>query len=366
MIRLVPKLHDTYVGKAIVVTVLLVWSVLVGLDAMQTLAGELKNLGHGYTFGHALVYVLYTVPRRAYTLFPNAAVIGALMGLGQLAASSELTALRAIGLSRMRLTVSVMLTLGLLTALMMAGMETVGAWGQIQAQNVKLSSRYGDVAVARYSGMWAREGNVFLNAASGEEVKRDGKDSLLLHDVRLYQVGDDSRLDSITHAASAEHVSGGWRLQDVSKLDFGPDSVRQSTLPQQEWQSRLDPQTLAVGLANPTYMAASDLSRNIDYRRRNELDARDYEQSFWSRVFYPLNVLALCLAAIPFAFGNLRSGGAGKRLFYGVLFALGFWLLQTMCGKAASAFRVDYRIAYVLPPVLTLLTSWWIFRKRDE
>jgi len=39
-------------------------------------------------------------------------------------------------------------------------------------------------------------------------------------------------------------------------------------------------------------------------------------------------VLALCLAAIPFAFGSLRSGGAGKRLFMGIMFALAFWLLQ--------------------------------------
>ena len=31
--------------------------------------------------------MLYTVPRRAYKLFPTAAVIGALMGLGQLAAT---------------------------------------------------------------------------------------------------------------------------------------------------------------------------------------------------------------------------------------------------------------------------------------
>ena len=58
-----------------------------------------------------------TIPSRAYTLFPTAAVIGVLLGLGQLAASSELTVLRALGLSRKRLSVSVALSLLLLLSL---------------------------------------------------------------------------------------------------------------------------------------------------------------------------------------------------------------------------------------------------------
>ena len=90
------QLHELYVGRVVLVTVLLVWSVLVGLDVINGVSSELNDLGKGgYTFGHAVAFVAYTIPRRAYTMFPTAAVIGALMGLGQLAASSELIALRA-------------------------------------------------------------------------------------------------------------------------------------------------------------------------------------------------------------------------------------------------------------------------------
>ena len=105
--RLRPNLHDLYVGRVVLVTVLLVWSVLVGLDVINAVSSELNDLGKGsYTFGHAVAFVAYTIPRRAYMMFPTAAVIGALMGLGQLAASSELIALRAVGLSRRRLSLS--------------------------------------------------------------------------------------------------------------------------------------------------------------------------------------------------------------------------------------------------------------------
>ena len=41
------------------------------------------------------------------------------------------------------------------------------------------------MAVAQYSGLWAREGDMFLNAGSGQERIRDGDQWLELRDVRL-------------------------------------------------------------------------------------------------------------------------------------------------------------------------------------
>src|SRR3546814_16629232 len=97
-------------------------------------------------------------------------------------------------------------------------------------------------------------------------------------------------------------------------------------------------------------MSARDLRSGINYRKRNGLDASEFEEHYWGRWFYPLNVLALCLAAIPFAFGTLRSGGAAKRLFIGIVFALGFWLLQMQFVKLAGGYRFDYPLASLLPP----------------
>lgn len=75
-----PMRFDLYLGRAVLGTVLLTWAVLVGLDVLMAFSGEFKDIGkNGYSLGHAAAWVLYTVPRRAYTMFPTAAVIGALM-----------------------------------------------------------------------------------------------------------------------------------------------------------------------------------------------------------------------------------------------------------------------------------------------
>jgi len=359
------RTYSLYIGRTVLLGVLVVWSVLLALDAILALSGEVGNIGRGhYSFGHALAWTAYTLPLRTYTLFPMAAVIGTLLGLGQLAATSELTALRALGLSRLRIAVSAALTLSVLTALMVLNGETLAPWSRNQADMLKTSARSGrDVSIARYAGLWAREGDTFLNAQSGEEQRSpSGKMRLLLHDVYLYQLDEDGRLGTLTYAKRAQHDEYGWQLHNVRRDTFAAASVQRELMETLAWDSQLDAVALASGLTRPRNMSTQALRTSIDYRKRNHLDTQDFEDTYWSRWFYPLNVLALCLVATPFAFGSLRSGGMGKRLFTGMVFALGFLLLQMFFGRMAGALHFDYRLAYAAPPLLLLGISTWLFR----
>ncbi len=360
-----PKLHDHFIARTVIISVLGTWGVLLGLDVVLAFAGEFGSIGKGgYTINHAIATTGLSIPWRAYTLFPTAAVIGALLGLGQLAGTSELTALRALGLSRRRLSASVAFALALLTVLMVANGETLAPWGEERAQSIR-SLRNSDVVVAQYSGLWAREGEMFLNARTGEQKAKDGDRWLELRGVRLFQFEDDGRLQSIANVEVAEHRPGGWLLRNVERTTFGPTSVERSKIAEERWDSRLDEAALAASVTKPRNMGSLELRDSIEYRKRNALDAGDFEEIYWGRWFYPFNVLALCLAAIPFAFGTLRSGGYGKRLFLGIVFALGFYMLQQMFSQLAGIYHFDYRIAYALPPLIMLSVSAFLFKRRS-
>ena len=364
-----PKIHDLYIGRSVLLSVLLTWLVLVGLDAVISgLLVEMSDIGTGnYTFLAAATNVVYSLPRRLYMLFPTSAVIGSMIGLGQLAASSELTVLRALGLSRRRISLSVIFALGTLTALMVVNGETLGPWAQRRADTLKAAAKSNDIIVAQYSGLWAREGNVFLNAQTGLERNENGRQWLQLNDVRLFELEPDGRLASITHADSAEHRDTDWLLHNVERIRFDSKSATRTTAPQERWVSRLDASALASNTRDiwrPRYMTAKELQRGIEYRVRNGLDPSEFREHYWGRWFYPLNVLALCLLAIPFAFGSLRSGGMGKRLFMGIVFSLAFWLVQEQVVRLAGVFKFDYRIAYLVPILAMVGLSVWLFKRR--
>ena len=98
------KRVDRLVAMSVLGSLLMVWLVLTGFDAVTQFLRQLSHVGkNGFTLGNAVVYVLVTFPRRAYEMFGNSALIGGLLGLGGLAGTGELTALRAAGMSRMRI-----------------------------------------------------------------------------------------------------------------------------------------------------------------------------------------------------------------------------------------------------------------------
>ena len=74
------KRVDRLVAMSVLGSLLMVWLVLTGFDAVTQFLRQLGSVGkHGYTLSNAVVYVLVTFPRRAYEMFGNAALIGGLL-----------------------------------------------------------------------------------------------------------------------------------------------------------------------------------------------------------------------------------------------------------------------------------------------
>ena len=327
---------DLYLGRTVLLSMLGAGVVLLGFDLILALVNELDEIGEGgYTLSHAVLFVAYTIPRRMYELYPVTALIGTVMGLGGLAARSELTAMRAVGLSRLRIGLGSLAALALVALLMIVNAETLAPAGEQSAQGVVNAAKTGDIVVARVSGLWAREGNVFLNARDGVKRRTDGVEWTELRGVRLFEFDDEGKLLSLAEARLAEHRPDGWVLRDVRRSTFGPRSVTAEEKVEERWDSGLDDQALAAAASRPRYLSSSELRRNIDYLQRNDLDSKAFENAYWGRWFYPVNVAVLCLAALPFAFGSLRSGGFGKRLFIAIVIGLAYLLGQRLAVSLA-------------------------------
>jgi lipopolysaccharide export system permease protein len=343
------------VAGAVLSALGVVWLVLVGLDFFSALARDAADVGGARIgVGELLLQMLWTLPRRSYELFPTAALMGSLLGLGGLATSSELVALRAAGLSKLRICLSVLGAVAVLTVLVVGVGETLGPYGEQRSQSIAVSARSPDLALARWSGLWARDGETFLNARSGVARGGDQGMEIRLDDVRLYEFDPQGRLQTISVAAAAHHRGDHWELRDVRRVRFDASRVESESLERMIWASQLDPRLLSLSVIRPRYMAAGDLLRNLDYLQRNELDASAFEAALWARVFFPVNVLALSLCALPFAFGSLRSGGFGKSLFFGVVLGVGFWLLQRALVNMAEVYTLNMLLANALPGLLLL------------
>ncbi|MEO6925416.1 MAG: LPS export ABC transporter permease LptG [Rhodanobacter sp.] len=359
------KRVDRLVAISVLGSLLTVWLVLTGFDAVTQFLRQLGNVGkHGFTVTNAVVYVLVTFPRRAYEMFGNAALIGGLLGLGGLAGSGELTALRAAGMSRLRIAGSAAGVVAVLIVGVVILGETAAPWGDQQAQAMQLRMKSGNLGMSSESGLWARDGDDIINARGTSLKQHDGVSEVQLSDVRVFTFTRDGQLSRFQCAKTAEHDGHRWILHDVRSTTLDPQGTHSTTMPSEPWQSSLNPQVLAQSVILPQYLSMRDLRRNMHYLESNGESPGTYAVAFWGRALYPFNVLILVLCAMPFAFGTLRSGGLGKRIFIGMLLAIGWYFLQQAMVNFGTVYGMPPLLANLLPASLLACAAWLYFRRR--
>lgn len=360
----VGKEMTQYLAVNVLKATLLVWLILLGFDLLIGFYGTFSKIGKsGYTLNYALLSTLFTAPRRAYVMFPNVAILGMLLGLGQLASKSELIAMAAAGVSRLQIALGAILPVVVLSGLMILVYETIGIASEKYSHSLK-TYRTDNFLVAKQSGVWAKDGELYFNARSGS-AQGSGKTAWLeLADVRLYQIDANGLLDSIIHAKSASNRNQHWFLKGVEKTTFKSDAITIENLGTMPWQSQITDESLQSTLASPKNLRIGELGSNISYLENNNLDARIFKTAYWERWFYPFKILVLCLAVIPFAFGSLRSGGLGKSLFVGILVGISALLFEQLAVNFANIYRADIRIAFFLAPLIVLALCWGVLARR--
>ncbi|MGH8260939.1 MAG: LptF/LptG family permease, partial [Steroidobacteraceae bacterium] len=94
---------DRYMLRAILGGTGLFMAVLLAIAVLVTFIGEQGDVQGRYTALSAFWYSLMNLPQQGWELLPIGALIGSLLGLGQLARGSELIVLRASGVSVARI-----------------------------------------------------------------------------------------------------------------------------------------------------------------------------------------------------------------------------------------------------------------------
>ncbi|KAA9130787.1 LPS export ABC transporter permease LptG [Marinihelvus fidelis] len=346
------KQLDQYIGRAALLGTLGVWLALTMLMTLFNLLDELEPGEGGFHIGEVLWYVMLSIPRASYMVFPVSALLGSLIGVGGLAAANELVAFRTSGVSRLRISGSVLGAVLLLTLGVMAMGEWVAPPADAQARNYKLQQAVGRGAASGDVGMWLRDGNEFAFIQKPIVGGTPGENDLRFHNVVIYGFNDDGDLRSMSRAMSARHRDGRWLLEDVTDLDISPAGVERQTWDQRIWHTGFLPELLESAVVRPRYMSARDLSDQITYLGRNGLDDRVYRSALWSKLLFPVTVLALVLAGMPFVFGHGRQQSMGLRIFIGMAMGSLFMIVSRAAQNFADAYGLPVMVGALAPSLL--------------
>jgi lipopolysaccharide export system permease protein len=334
---------DRYLYRTVLLYTLMTMAVLLALGALILFISQQGDVGTGsYSAADAFLFTLLNLPQTAFELLPIGALIGALMGLGNLAAGSELVVTRASGVSVWRIAWPVGLA-GLTLAVIMFGIGEYAAPHMSQfAKREKTIAKLADVSFAGTSSAWVKDGNRILRVQTGEVDRAFGG-------VSVFELDGPTRLRSIERAARIVADPGRWSLHNVATSRFEKDKVEGETVPELTLHSTVNPEFLGLAATDPQMLTLHGLASYIDHLRRNSLETTSYEIGYWSRIARLFAVIVVTLLALPFVFGPLRTTGAGTRTVFGALLGVVFFLITRTVENGGQLFNLNPALVGWLP-----------------
>ncbi len=350
---------ERYIGKSILGTIFATLLTLVGLSAIIKFVEQFRSVGKGtYDSLQAVLFTVLTIPKDIETFFPMAALLGALIALGNLASRSELIVMQSAGFSRLKIGIAVMKTAIPLVLITMV----IGEWGIPQteqyARDMRAKAISGGSLMSVKNSVWAKDGNDFIFV---RQVREDAN----LRDVYIYHFNN-RQLQRLSHANSATYENGKWQLQQLNVSDIKPDQISTKNYISQEWQTSLTPDKLGIVSLRPTSLSISGLSEYIAFLHQTGQDSKKFELTYWRKLFQPVSVGVMMMLALSFIFGPLRSVTAGARIVTGICFGFLFYVINEIFGPLSLVYNVAPIVGALMPSVVFLIITWWLLsRKRD-
>ena len=353
---------DRYIGKSILGSIFATLLTLVGLSAIIKFVEQFRSVGKGtYDIWQAVAFTGLTIPKDIETFFPMAALLGALMALGNLAGRSELVVMQAAGFSRFKIGMAVMKTALPLVLLTMV----IGEWGIPQteqfARDMRARALSGGSMLSMKNGVWAKDGNNFVFV---RRVTDDAK----LNDIYIYTFDQQRNLMELKHAnqASYSEDESKWTLRQVNHSMISKDEITTSNRLSEKWETNLTPDKLGAVSLRPTSLSISGLYNYISFLRETGQDVSRFELTFWRKIFQPVSVGVMMLLALSFIFGSLRSVTAGARIVTGICFGFLFYVVNEIFGQMSVVYNMPAGFGALMPSLLFVVMIWWLLsRKRD-
>ena len=340
-----------YMMRTILTTTALVLVVLLALAGLFEFIAELDDMQGDYQTPRVVLYTALRLPQLAFEMLPVAALIGSLLGLGALAANSEIIVMRSAGLSIRKLSAMVAVTGFVL--FVFAGLlgEYSGPPLDYFARNMRLEARFEQDDKRLGNAAWVRDGPVILHL---ERVSSEFEFGSLY----MFLLDEGNGLASIAKAEnSGIDDDDRWILENLQETRFEDDGVQvvASSLAIESFD--IDAEVLGISLVKPQSLSGRGLMSYIAYLKRNSLDARRYETELWYRIARTTTVVVMPILALAFVFGSLRTGGAGERLMIGVVIGLGYYLASEMLANSGQVFRFDPAVIAWLPSALLVIVT---------
>ena len=291
-------------------------------------------------------YFLFKIPQFFILTLPIAFVIATLFTYGLLSKNSEMTAMRASGLTISWLARPLFLTAFVFSLLNLICGELIVPESarrvkeiyNIDIQQKDLQGTYSQ------NNIWWRENNNFYSVEAF-----DSRDATL-HTYSRFRIDSDYVVKRRENAERVDWVNPvfGWNMKNVLEYEFIANKIQNKI----QFKSlplliEKQPKDFFHSDTEPLSMAYFELHDYIQEQKANGQPTNDLLPDLYAKISFPFVILICSMAVLPLAIRPARSGSMAASFIFGILICFAYY--------AVHSFSIALGRAELISP---LMSAW--------
>ncbi len=354
-----------YIARRFLIAILLTFVVCSLLILMIDLVELLRQSGKsgGVSMWTLALIAMLRLPAYAEYLVAFAVLVGSIGALLMLSRKSELTVMRAGGMSVWQFLRPGVIVAVVLGALGMAVFNPMAAVARSEAETLHAEAfgKETNLLRSRSGGSWLRQ-----DGADGQSVISAALASnrgLTLTGVTVFVFDGGGRFMERVDGARANLRLGFWEIEDawVARIGQEPEKFEKYLL-----STYLTPERVTDALGSLSSVSFWELPGLIEVAEKAKLSAGRLRIQYESLLSRPFLCAAMVLLAATVSLRSFRSGGIQTMIITGLVGGLGFFLLAEVSRQIGVAGLLPAWAAIWLPIVLVIVVSASVLLHQED
>ena len=363
-----------YIFVKCLMALFMVVGVFVATIMLVDTVEQLRTVGGDITLSplEAIRLSSMRLPSLIEQTLPFAVLASAMMAYNQLSKSSELSVIRAAGLSAWQFLAPVMFLAIVLGLSAMMVLNPAGAFlsEKFEATRANLLEEGGQRAPRTREDIWLRQGSadgqIVIHAQSVDSTGQVFRGVKFLEEAQVYNGNRPSDRFAFVRRIDAEEariIGGFWQLTNI--IENTPDNPPQR-MDKLAIETDLDPNTLLTRFTSPDTVGFWGLPGFISQTGRAGLDSSQFIMRWYALTALPILYMAMALIGAIVCLRLSRLGGTSQLLAVGALSAVGLFFVTQVAVSLGSSGAVAAPIAAWSPALCALFVALSILSYKED
>lgn len=273
-------------------------------------------------------YFFYSIPIIISLTLPAGILLATLLTYSFLSKFSEITAMKANGISLYRISLPALAVAGIVAVFLFFFTELVTPASLQKTEHIiKVEvQKQQSLGFFKQNEIWYRGHNAIYN------FKIFDVEQNILRGITINQLNPDFTLKMRIDAESAKWIKNQWVFYKLLTTTFNQDAA-----PSLEWSQQKvvalpeGPDDFKIIQKDAEKMGFFELRRYVNKIRAEGYDVSRYLVDLQGKIAFPFVCLILVLIGMSFSIRSERSGGVMQSLALGLFIGFSYWIVHAFC-----------------------------------